>query len=57
MKLLRKSKKYNLLGDKKTGVTIRWGKTLSDDPILAPWPELVDISISNHCTKKLFFLL
>ena len=55
MKLLRKSKKYNLLGDKKTGVTIRWGKTLSDDPILAPWPELVDISISNHCTKNCSF--
>lgn len=51
MKIRRHSKAYNFLGDTKTGLTFRWGKTLKEDPPFAPWPELADISISNHCTK------
>jgi radical SAM protein with 4Fe4S-binding SPASM domain len=47
----RLSPEYKFLGNKKTGITFRWGKTINDDPYCAPWPELVDISISNHCTK------
>jgi radical SAM protein with 4Fe4S-binding SPASM domain len=27
------------------------GRTLKEDPSAAPWPELADISISNHCTE------
>lgn len=42
---------YHFLADAKTGVTMRWGKTLQDNPLFAPVPELADISISNHCTK------
>lgn len=42
---------YNFVGDAKTGITLRWGKTINDNPIFAPVPELADISISNHCTK------
>ena len=34
---------------------MRWGKTVNDDPYRAPMPELVDISISNHCTKGCTF--
>lgn len=39
------------MGDTKTGITFRWGKSLRENPTFAPWPELADISISNHCTK------
>ena len=52
MRLLRRhGQTYNFIADKETGVTMRWGKTFEDDPLRAPIPELVDISISNHCTK------
>lgn len=46
---------YHFLADNKTGMTMRWGKTMQDDPIFAPVPELADISISNHCTKGCSF--
>lgn len=46
---------YNFIADSKTGVTLRWGNTIKDDPILSPVPELADISISNHCTKGCSF--
>ena len=46
---------YNFVGDAKTGITLRWGKTINDNPIFAPVPELADISISNHCTKGCSF--
>ena len=46
---------YNFVADAKTGVTMRWGRTLRDNPIYAPVPELADISISNHCTKGCSF--
>lgn len=42
---------YHFRADAQTGLTIRWGKTLHEDPIWAPVPELADISISNHCSK------
>ena len=34
---------YNFVGDAKTGITIRWGKTINDNPVFAPVPELADI--------------
>jgi radical SAM protein with 4Fe4S-binding SPASM domain len=52
MKVRRHSEFYNFIGCKESGVTFRWGKNLDDDPLYAPWPELVDISISNHCTRE-----
>lgn len=42
---------YHFLADPQTGLTMRWGKTLEENPIWAPVPELADISISNHCSK------
>ncbi len=42
---------YHFVADAQTGLTMRWGKTLHDDPKWAPVPELADISISNHCSK------
>ncbi len=51
MKIRRQSKSYNFIGDTKTGITFRWGKSLQENPPFALWPELADISISNHCTK------
>lgn len=52
MSLIRRhSKDYNFVADPKTGTTFRWGRTLNDNPFMAPIPELVDISISNHCSK------
>ncbi|NLI35283.1 MAG: radical SAM protein [Bacteroidales bacterium] len=53
--LKRFIKNYHFVADYKTGVTIRWGKSLNDNPIFAPVPELADISISNHCTKGCSF--
>lgn len=51
MKIRRHSKDYNFIGDTVTGMTFRWGSTLEQNPRYAPWPELADISISNHCSK------
>lgn len=42
---------YNFVADPETGVTFRWGHNFNEDPYMAPWPELVDISISNYCTN------
>lgn len=41
------SKNYNTIFDKETGVFIRWGKTLDDDVVFAPMPEIADIEISS----------
>lgn len=46
---------YHFLADKDTGLTMRWGRNLQEDPTFAPVPELADISISNHCTKGCSF--
>lgn len=43
---------YHFLADSQTGLTMRWGKTLEENPNWAPVPELADISISNHCSKR-----
>ena len=42
---------YNFVGIPETGITFRWGADFSEDPQMAPWPELADISISNYCTN------
>lgn len=58
MNLIRRhSDGYNFVADPKSGITMRWGKTVNDDPYRAPLPELVDISISNHCTKGCTFAI
>jgi len=46
---------YNFVGNPETGITFRWGKTTKEDPKIAPWPELADISISNYCSKQCNF--
>ena len=46
---------YNFFGDTKSGLTMRWGGSPLDNPAYAPWPELADISISNHCSKACGF--
>ena len=46
---------YHFVADAKTGMTLRWGKTLDENPKFAPVPELADISISNHCSKRCSF--
>lgn len=46
---------YHFVADRKTGRTLRWGKTLKENPTFAPVPELADISISNHCSKGCSF--
>jgi hypothetical protein len=41
------------LFSKTTGETIRYGKTLQDDPQMAPSPELLDLEIStNQCSSS-----
>ncbi|MCL5876482.1 MAG: radical SAM protein [Candidatus Bathyarchaeota archaeon] len=49
--LRRHSPEYNFLGLYEKGITFRWGKTFQENPALAPFPELADISISNSCSK------
>jgi radical SAM protein with 4Fe4S-binding SPASM domain len=46
---------YNFYGNTETGLTMRWGGSPQVNPVYAPWPELADISISNHCTKECGF--
>jgi MoaA/NifB/PqqE/SkfB family radical SAM enzyme len=53
--LRRHGNGYHFVGDPDTGLTVRWGGSLSRDPYRAPWPELADISISNRCTKGCAF--
>lgn len=42
-----KSDNYNYVFNKKTGMFMRWGKNMKDDPIMAPSPEIADIEISS----------
>jgi radical SAM protein with 4Fe4S-binding SPASM domain len=51
MKIRRHIGDYNFIADQESGMTFRWGKSFEDNPSFAPVPELVDISISNHCSK------
>lgn len=53
--LRRHDSGYHFVGDPNTGLTARWGASLDEDPAQAPWPELVDISISNRCSKGCTF--
>lgn len=46
---ITKSENYNFVFNKNTGFCLRFGKTLKDDPIMSPWPELLDIEISTVC--------
>ena len=46
---------YHFLGYPENGFTVRWGNTLRENPMRAPWPELADISVSNRCTKGCSF--
>lgn len=48
VKIVR-SKEYNYNFDKNTGFFVRWGKTKEDDPIIAPFPEILDIEVSEVC--------
>lgn len=51
MTVRRHSPDYNFCGDPSSGVTLRWGRTLAESPLRAPWPELADIAIGNRCSK------
>lgn len=51
----RHSVNYNFIGNKSSGLTARWGRSLEENPISAPWPELADIAISNRCSKNCSF--
>ncbi len=55
MIIRRHGNNYNFYGDTETGLTMRWGRSPQDNPAYAPWPELADISISNHCSKECGF--
>lgn len=44
---------YNYIFKKEDGTFLRWGKSLSDDPIMAPLPEILDLEISQgKCSGK-----
>ena len=53
--MLRYIGDYHFSADPDSGMTFRWGKTLDEDPIFSPVPELADISISNRCSKGCSF--
>src|SRR5574343_19974 len=38
---------YNF--NKETGFLQRWGKTHDDDPVYAPFPEILDIEVTSIC--------
>lgn len=44
-----RSENYNYNFEKATGHFMRWGKTLNDDPVMAPWPEILDIEVEERC--------
>lgn len=44
------SDRYNYIFNYDSGFFIRWGKTKDDDPIMAPFPEILDIEITTKCT-------
>lgn len=54
--ITRHTNNYHFFADPNTGITLRWGNTMNDNPVLAPVPELADISISNHCSKGCFVI-
>lgn len=44
-----RSESYNYDFNKVTGSFIRWGKTFEDDPVMAPYPEILDIEVEERC--------
>lgn len=49
-----RSEEYNRNFNKKTGKSVRWGKTVEDDPNFSPiGPEILDIEVSqNGCHAR-----
>ena len=48
---------YNFVGDAKTGITLRWGKTINDNPIFAPVPEISRYLYIKSLYKRMLILL
>jgi MoaA/NifB/PqqE/SkfB family radical SAM enzyme len=47
-----KSTDYNYIFNTNTGLFMRWGNTLENDPEYSPiGPEILDIEVSEQCTK------
>ena len=44
-----RSESYNYNFNKVNGQFARWGKTYLEDPIMAPFPEIMDIEVSEIC--------
>lgn len=44
-----RSRTYNYNFNKKTGFFVRWGETVEADPSIAPFPEILDIEVSEIC--------
>lgn len=44
-----RSENYNYIFSKENGRFVRWGKTEEDDPLVAPFPEILDIEVSEIC--------
>jgi len=40
--------KYNFVFDKRTGLFVRWGESLKDDPEFG-LPEIADIEVTTIC--------
>jgi hypothetical protein len=50
------SEDYNYVFNLKTGLFMRWGKTKEEDPLYAPFPEILDLEISSGpCSQKCEF--
>jgi radical SAM protein with 4Fe4S-binding SPASM domain len=43
------SEDYNYVFNKTNGLFCRYGRTLEDDPLVAPMPEILDIEITTIC--------
>ena len=52
-----RSKNYNYNFNKETGYFERWGTNLEDDPIMAPFPEILDWEISTRCKNNCTFCI
>jgi hypothetical protein len=48
IKIVR-SEYYNYNFNYDTGFFARWGKTVEDDPQIAPFPEILDIEVTTKC--------
>jgi MoaA/NifB/PqqE/SkfB family radical SAM enzyme len=50
-----RSENYNYAFRMDNGFFVRWGKTLRDDPVVAPAPEILDIEVTTICKGKCAF--